>query len=116
MSAIRVDLDFRDFGSNLCCPVCGAAIILPEEEIGMCPHLLFAWIDVVGDFLDPHTRPEIRALACPDDEDEYFTPLDEEFLAKCPRHTVVFNLTESGFGCSGAPTSTTVSAGFQFPD
>lgn len=116
MSAFRIDLDFQDVGSSLHCPVCGTGIFLPQEDVGMCPHLLFAWIDVVGDFLDPQTRPEIRALARPEDEDEIYSPLEDEFLAKCPRHTVVFTLTESGFGCSGAPSSITVAAGFKFPD
>lgn len=114
MSATLIDLDFHDEASGLHCPLCGVAIVVPEEDIFTCPHLLFAWIDVVGDFLDEQTRPEIRELACCEEEDEFYSPLDEEFLAKCPRNTVVFALTEHGMACG--PVSTTVAVGFKFPD
>ena len=114
MSANLIQFDFEDEASGLYCPVCGAALVVPEEDVHSCPHVLFAWIDMVGDFLDDCTKPEIRALAYPDDVDEVYSPLDDEFLAKCPNHTVVFALTESGFACG--PVSCTIAVGIKFPD
>lgn len=114
MSERLISIDFEEGGAPFHCPVCGTQLVVPDEELRSCPHLLFAWIDVVGDFEEELTRPEIRTLAESLDEDEVgVSPYEDAFLNKLPRNSLAFALTEHGIACG--PVSTTLVVGVQFP-
>lgn len=114
MSDRLISLDLEDGGAPFHCPVCGTQLLNPEEGLRSCAHLLFAWIDVVGEFDQELTRPEIHELAEGLDEDGLWaSPCEDEFLEKLPRNSVAFAFTEHGIACG--PISNTVVIGVQFP-
>lgn len=115
MSAPLVSIECDSAGASLFCPVCGKQLLFPETGPSGCEHLLFAWIDLVGDFEGDLTRPEIRAIAASlEDDEDFSTVCDPAFLERLPSNSVVFALTENAMvhGCGAA----TAVLGVQFPD
>lgn len=110
-----VEIDNFWNGVAFYCPACGAEVYAPEGQgtCTPCEHLLFSWIDAVGDF--ENARPEIQEIleqVSTEDEPEP-CPFDEVLLDALPDNTVVFALTHHGMACG--PTSLTVFHAIQFP-
>jgi len=102
-------------GPQFCCPVCGKEVysVNGEGTSKPCDHLLFSWIDVVGEYENSsiETKKTLKLLS---DEDGYEpSPCEDEFLNAMPENAVLFAFTEHGFACG--PVSTTVIHGIQFP-
>lgn len=94
------------------CPACGAEVFTEDGEHTKkpCEHVLFSWIDQVGEFYN--TADEIRDLV--EDDESWFCPSDEEFLTRCPGTAVLFALESSGMACG--PVSLTVIHAIKFPE
>ena len=102
-------------GTKYCCPVCGSEVFDDNgEPTGRpCKHVLFSWIDAVGDYYNPAL--EIQRLIQQWEETDEFgpSPSDDEFLKLLPENSVLFALTEHGMACG--PVSITVVHGIRFP-
>lgn len=94
------------------CPVCGAEVFTENGEPTdkPCEHVLFSWIDQVGDFYN--AADEVNGLL--EDDENWFSPSDEEFLSRCPDTAVLFALESSGMACG--PVSLTVIHAIKFPE
>lgn len=94
------------------CPACGAVVFTengdPTEK--PCEHVLFSWIDQVGDFYN--VAEEVNSLV--QDEENWCSPSDEEFLTRCPEMAVLFALESSGMACG--PVGLTVIHAIKFPE
>lgn len=121
MTGQRVDLDIDPCSFTFHCPVCGAAILRPEHEPAPCAHCTFVWIDALGEFEESMCTPEILArmkvIPPPDerideDEFEWASCFDKDFLGRLPDGTIAFFLSWSGFACG--PVSETVVVGIDF--
>lgn len=107
-----VSLEFYDGGGEILhCPVCGHALMVPDEEAVKCEHSLFVWIDLAGEYFEELTSPDIQKVL--DDADDPLTPYDEAFQAECPPNTVIFSMTGNGIACG--PVSSMVAVGVRFP-
>ena len=110
-----VEIDNIWSGPQFCCPVCGNEVYGTNGEgtSKPCEHLLFSWIDQVGEYENSstETRKTLKQLS---DEDGYEpSPYDDEFLNAMPESSVLFALTEHGFACG--PVSLTIIHGICFP-
>jgi hypothetical protein len=94
------------------CPACGAEVFSVDGEPTdkPCEHLLFSWIDQVGEFYN--ASDEIKKIL-KDDEDG-LRPNEEEFILRCPDNTVLFALESCGMACG--PVSLTVIHAIKFPE
>ena len=45
-----VELEWQGDPPNLYCPVCGAPIYEMDKEPEICQHILFTYMDLVGEF------------------------------------------------------------------
>lgn len=94
------------------CPACGAEVFTetgdPTEK--PCEHILFSWIDQVGEFYN--TTEEIKALV--EDRENWLSPSDDEFLARCPETAVLFAMEYNGMACG--PVSLTLIHAIKFPE
>ncbi len=92
------------------CPACGAVIFdeRGEPTPNPCKHLLFSWIDEVGDFYNP--ADEVKQIL----EEDDILPFDDETLEKFPETTVIFRLVSFGMACG--PVSITVIHAINFLD
>jgi hypothetical protein len=93
------------------CPACGAEVFTGDGEATdkPCEHVLFSWIDAVGDFYN--AAEALKELL--EDEDSWSYPSDEEFLSRCPDTAVLFALEHSGMACG--PVSLTAIHAIEFP-
>ena len=107
-TTIRICWDTPEFH----CPVCGAEVfsVSGEPTAKPCDHLLFSWIDQVGEFYN--TADEVNALI--EDEETWSSLSDGEFLARCPDTAVLFAFEFSGMACG--PVSLTVIHAIKFPE
>lgn len=119
MTGQRIDLDIDPNSFQLHCPICGSAVLRPAAEPSPCAHCTFVWIDALGEFDEALCTPDIleRMKVIPppeerldEDEFEWLSCFDKEFLGKLPDGTITFFLTWSGFACG--PVSETVVIGF----
>ena len=102
-------------GVSFCCPVCGAEVFTESGEPTHtpCDHVLFSWIDAVGDYYN--AAPELRQLLQRSEENDELepSPSDNDFTELFPDNVILFALTEHGIACG--PVSTTVVHGIRFP-
>jgi hypothetical protein len=121
MTGQRVNIDIDPTSFTFHCPVCGHAILRPEHEPAPCAHCTFVWIDALAEFDEAMCTPEILArmkvIPPPDerideDEFEWVSCFDKEFLGRLPNGTIAFFLSWSGFACG--PVSETVVVGIDF--
>ena len=121
MTGQRVNIDIDPTSVTFHCPVCGHAILRPEHEPAPCAHCTFVWIDALAEFDEAMCTPEILArmkvIPPPDerideDEFEWVSCFDKEFLGRLPNGTIAFFLSWSGFACG--PVSETVVVGIDF--
>ena len=121
MTGQRVNIDIDPTSFTFHCPVCGHAILRPEHEPAPCAHCTFVWIDALAEFDEAMCTPEILArmkvIPPPDerideDEFEWVSCFDKEFLVRLPNGTIAFFLSWSGFACG--PVSETVVVGIDF--
>jgi hypothetical protein len=94
------------------CPACGAEVFSVDGEPTdkPCEHLMFSWIDQVGEFYN--ASDEINEII--QSSEERLTPDDEEFISSCPDNAVLFALKSCGMACG--PASLTVIHAINFPD
>jgi hypothetical protein len=88
-------------GAPFSCPICGREIFTPEGEAvsAPCDHLVFSWLDLIGEFLNP--SPEVARLAAEwenDPEPETF-PWDKEFHDLFADSVVMFGCATRGVAC-----------------
>jgi hypothetical protein len=96
--------------SKFHCPVCGAPICSADSLTDHpCPHLLFSWIDEVGEYenLSPSLEEKI-------DFEEVIGPWDEDLLNKLPATAVVFAFEIRDMACG--PITHTVAHAINFPE
>lgn len=92
------------------CPVCGQVVCKEGEFTDKpCKHLLFSWVDQVGEF--ENLAPEIGPLV---ESEDFFLLSDEEFLEKCPDTAVLFALESKSMACG--PVYCTVVHAINFPE
>jgi hypothetical protein len=101
-------------GAAFHCPACGNPVFTERGEPTNkpCSHLLFSWIneigefhnvaDEIGDSLEGHEKNELR-----------LAPWDDEFLESLPETAVLFGFELHGMACG--PVSTTVVHAIRFP-
>ena len=92
------------YGSRFHCPACGAVVCSDKDLTDKpCKHLLFSWINEVGEYhnLKPSLQPHIDALI---DSDECFLPEDQEFLEGCPETAVLFAFEAREMACGPITT------------
>ena len=94
------------------CPACGAEVFTENGEPAdkPCEHVLFSWIDQVGDFYN--TAEEVGELI--EDDENWFSLSTEDFLSRCPETAVLFALEVSGMACG--PVRLTVVHAIKFPE
>ncbi|MBM3990751.1 MAG: hypothetical protein FJ298_07050 [Planctomycetes bacterium] len=119
MTGQRIDLDIDPNAFSLHCPVCGSWVVRPEAEPSPCAHCTFVWFDGIGEFDEANCTPDIieRMKVIPPPEErvdendfDWVSCFDEQFLGKLPDGTIAFFLTWSGMACG--PYSETVVVGF----
>ena len=109
--AAKVDLELP-FGAVLghfYCPACGAEV-MGEEGFASCPHLLFTYLDLVGEFeaVAPDLADLVQAVRSEEDRDE--DPVDALLGHLDSKSILAFSLTTSGMACG--PVSATLSLAF----
>jgi hypothetical protein len=92
------------------CPVCGH-LIMGEDEGDKCKHVMFTYIDVVGEFLD--VAPKYKEILRKIEEDEDVSDPFGEAVEKIKEPGVLFlSLTTSGVACG--PVSSTACVAINF--
>lgn len=91
------------------CPACGAVVFTEggEPTNKPCEHLLFSWINEVGEFYN--AAEGLNELL--EDDESSSDPSDDEFLSRCPDTAVLFALESS----ESWPVSIRVVHAFKFP-
>jgi hypothetical protein len=107
-----IEIQKRWVSHNFHCPVCGAEVFSEDGEPtgDPCQHVLFSWIDEVGEFYN--AADEVKPIL--EDDENWLSPSDEEFLSRCPDTAVLFALESSGIACG--PVSFTVIHAIKFPE
>jgi hypothetical protein len=105
---IQIEQMWED--TNFYCPVCGKIVCKKGEFTEKpCKHLLFSWIDQVGEF--ENLDPSLETLV---ESEDFFHPSDQEFLDKCPDTAVLFAFDARTMACG--PVSCIVVHGIKFPE
>lgn len=110
-----VEIDNFWNGVAFYCPACGAEIYAPEGQgtQSPCEHLLFSWIDAVGEYENPHSEVATLLEKLTAEDDYEPSPFDDNLLEGLPDNSVLFSLTHHGMACG--PVSTTVMHAVRFP-
>lgn len=101
-------------GATFHCPACGEPVfICGEPALECCPHVMFSWIDMVGDYYN--VSKSFRQIIKQYEDSDELEPgaCDTELLDKLPENAVAFAFTEKGLACG--PVSTTVVHCIEFP-
>ena len=92
------------------CPVCGQ-LIMGEDEGDKCKHVMFTYIDVVGEFLD--VAPKYKEILEKIEEDEDIRNPFAKAVEQIKEPGVLFlSLTSSGIACG--PVSSTACVAVDF--
>lgn len=114
----RIDLEINPVTFKFHCPLCGHAILVPEQEPSPCRHCNFVWVDALGEFEEEYCSADIleRMKVAPDPEEEpeegefdWASCFDRNFLERLPDDTVAFYLTWNFIACG--PSSETIVVG-----
>jgi hypothetical protein len=118
MTGQRIDLEINPITFRFHCPLCGHAILVPEQEPSPCDHCTFIWVDAIGEFDEAYCDADIleRVKVAPEPEDEpeegefsWASCFDDDFLERLPDATVAFYLTWNFIACG--PNSETIVIG-----
>ena len=98
------------------CPACGAEVYSPDGQgaASPCEHLLFSWIDAVGEFENPNPNLSTLIERLTSDDGYEPSPFDDAFLEGLPDNSVLFSMIHHGTACG--PVSMTVLHAIQFPE
>jgi hypothetical protein len=113
MTLQLVELEWRGMPPALYCPACGAPVYEEAQDPTPCPHVVFSYIDIVGDFdhlNERHTELAEQASRLAEERDTL--AVDEFIQAMDSTKVLCFSLTTNGMACG--PTSSTVYAAFDF--
>ncbi len=112
-----VEFDNLWNGTEFHCPACGAEIYTADGEptSSPCPHLMFSWLDAVGEYDNPSSdiKSLLKQLSDADDYGYEPCPHDDELLDALPDDAVLFALTQHGMACG--PVSSTIIHAVRFP-